>query len=56
MLELQNRNLPAPQQRIQTPLYTELTHTGNIWSTESNIYPHAQLINIVKTANYTIRI
>ena len=56
-LELQNRNPLAPQQRIQTPLYTELTHTGNIRThTESNLFPHFQLNNIVETPNYPIRL
>ena len=56
-LELQNRNLPAPQQRIQTPLFTELTHTGNIHThTESNLYPRVQLYDIVETPNYPVRL
>ena len=50
-LDLQKSNPPAPQ-GIQTPLYTELTHTGNIRTyTESNLYPHAQLNNIIETPN-----
>ena len=56
-LELQNTNPPAQQQRIQTPLYTELTHTGNIRThTESNFYPHVQLNDIAETPNYPVRL
>ena len=36
-----------PQQMVQSPLYTELTHTGNLYThTESNLHPHGQLRNI----------
>ena len=56
-LELQKGNPSAPQQGVQTPLYTELTHTGNIRThTEANLYPHAQLNNIEEPSNCPIRL
>ena len=54
-LELQKEKPSAPQQGVQTPLYTELTHTGNIRThTEANLYPHAQLNDIEEPSNYPI--
>ena len=56
-LELQKGNPSAPQQEIQTPLYTELTHAGNIRTyTEANLYPQAQLNNIEEPSSYPIRL
>ena len=56
-LELQKGNPSTPQQGVQTPLYTELNHTGNIRThTEANIYPHAQLNNIEEPSTYPIRL
>ena len=56
-LELQKGNPSAPQQGVQTPLYTELTQAGNIRThTEANLYPHAQLNNIEEPSNYPIHL
>ena len=56
-LGLRIKGRSNPQQMVQSPLYTELTHTGNLHThTESNLYPHVQLGNISETSNYPIHL